>query len=79
MNEKRQSVFKSKMVDYKRFSVVLLFVSAVLSMGAVVPFQGRTGFDELLLSAAGIVFMIGAGLFYLKADRMKQQFENEQM
>ncbi|HEU5140326.1 MAG TPA: YrhC family protein [Bacillales bacterium] len=79
MNEKQQIELKSKMTDYRRFSAILLFVSATLSMGAVVPFQGRTGFDEVLLSIAGIAFMIGSGLFYRKVGRMKQQYENEQM
>ncbi|HEX7063776.1 MAG TPA: YrhC family protein [Bacillales bacterium] len=78
MNEKKQMELKSKMNDYKHFSAVLLFLSASLSMGAVVPFQARTGFDEVLLSVAGIAFMIGSGLFYRKMGRIKQQFEKEQ-
>lgn len=79
MNEKEQDKLKCKISDYKNFSIVLLFISAALSMGAVVPFQGRTGFDEMLLSVAGIAFMIGSGYFYLKASQIKQQFENEQI
>lgn len=78
MNEKVQDL-KHKMTDYMNFSRVLLFVSACLSMGAIVPLQGRSGFDQILLSVAGVVFLVAAGFFYRQFGRIKQLVKQEQM
>lgn len=75
MSKRKRIEVKSKMADYKMFSIVLLFVSSCFSMGAVVPFQGRTFFDEVMLSLTGAALLIVAGMFYFKSDRLKQQVE----
>lgn len=75
MSKQKRIETKSKMSDYKTFSIVLLLISSCFSMGAVIPFQGRTFFDDVLLSLTGAALLIVAGFFYLKSGQLKQQIE----
>lgn len=78
MNEKMLTDLRHKMTDYGLFSKVLLVVSACLSMGAIVPLQGRTELDQIILSVAGAALLIASGFFYREVGRIKQRVENEQ-
>lgn len=79
MDEKEITALKHKMADYKNFSMVLLFMSAFLSVGSVIPFSGKTSLDQIALSLAGLAFILASIFFYRKLAKLKEQIDNEEM
>lgn len=77
MDEKQLTELKHKLVDYKNYSMVLLVMSAFLSVGSVIPFNGRTNLDQIVLSLAGLAFILASIFFYRKLAKIKEQIENE--
>ncbi|HEU5140327.1 MAG TPA: YrhC family protein [Bacillales bacterium] len=79
MGEKKFKEVQHKITDYKNFSLVLLVLSIYLAMGSLIPFEGRTGQDQLVLSSAAVVALLSSIFFHRKVLKLKDQQENEDM
>ncbi|HEX6922290.1 MAG TPA: YrhC family protein [Bacillales bacterium] len=79
MGEKKFKDLQHKITDYKNFSLVLLVLSIYLAMGSLIPFEGRTGQDQLLLSSGAVVALLSSIFFHRKVMKIKGQLENEEM
>ncbi len=56
---------KIKIADYKRFSFMLLSLSAFLYIGSIIPFEGKEGMDQIVLLAVSYC-SIGIALFFYR-------------
>lgn len=79
MGEKKFKDLQHKCTDYKNFSLVLLVLSIYLAMGSLIPFEGRTGQDQLLLSSAAVVTLLVSIFFHRMVLKIKGRLENEEM
>lgn len=79
MDEKKMRDLRLKMKDYKNYSMVLLMMSAFLSIGSVIPSVGTTDRNQIILSMAGVVFIAASVFFYKKVAKLKDQLQNEEL
>ncbi len=68
---------KDKIADFKRFSFVLLSLSAFLYIGSIVPFDGKETADQLVLLSTSYVSIAIALFFYRKISLWKKQLKEE--
>nr|WP_239541465.1 YrhC family protein [Pullulanibacillus pueri] len=68
---------KTKIIDYKRFSFIFLYLAAFLYMGSLIPFEGKTLIkSEILMGASVLLIVISIGFFILMrraSDRYHQE------
>ncbi|EIJ78961.1 hypothetical protein PB1_15424 [Bacillus methanolicus PB1] len=64
MNQNAKKLYE-KMVDYKRFAVVLLAVGAFFYLGAVIPSATKVMADLYIKMAATTGFLAGSVLFFI--------------
>lgn len=75
MGEKKLTTLKHKVIDYKNYSMVLLFMSAFLSLGSITPFDGKTVLEQVVLMWTGVVFIMTSVFFFLRARKLREQME----
>lgn len=75
MKEQHIQAIKHKIIDYKRFSFIFLFISAFLNIGSALPFEGKTIEKTDILLVASFVFLVIALIFYWGLRRAKRQYE----
>ncbi|WLD92177.1 YrhC family protein [Alkalihalobacillus sp. AL-G] len=68
---------KIKIADYKRFSFVLLGLSAFLYLGSIIPFEGKQGIDQIILLAISYS-AIGVALFFYRKITIWKKVIKEQ-
>lgn len=78
MSEKRFKALQEKMTDFSRFSIMLVCLSAFVSIGTVIPFAGKTGRDQLTLGLLSLILIGFALFFYKQVAKIKKQLEREQ-
>lgn len=76
MNEKKQTTLKQKAVDYKNFSMVLLSLSAFLTIGSITPFQDKTVLEQVVLMWTGVTLIIMSVVFFLRKRKIQEQIED---
>ncbi|MCF6138026.1 YrhC family protein [Pseudalkalibacillus berkeleyi] len=69
---------KDKIADFKRFSFVLLSLSAFLYIGSIVPFEGKETADQLILLSASYTSIGVALVFYRKISVWKKKLNTNQ-
>ncbi|HET7657381.1 MAG TPA: YrhC family protein [Bacillales bacterium] len=76
MDEKNRAALKHKVVDYKNYSMVLLFMSAFLSIGSIIPFTGKTVVDQIVLMWTGVAFILMSVFFFKRMKKIRKQLED---
>jgi len=66
---------KNKIIDYKRFSFIFLFISAFLNIGSALPFDGKTEGKAEFLLMSSFAFLIISLLFYWRLRKAKRTYE----
>ncbi|HET7628377.1 MAG TPA: YrhC family protein [Bacillales bacterium] len=79
MEDQKISKVRNKMTDYTHFAFTLLFLSAFMELGSVLPFPGKTGRDQILLSLAAFAFILAGLWFHRKVLKLKHQIDKETM
>ncbi|WP_349407955.1 YrhC family protein [Pseudalkalibacillus sp. SCS-8] len=77
MSKEMVKNIQEKIADFKRFSLVLLSLSAFLYIGSIVPFDGKEATDQLVLLSASYTLIGVAILFYRKVAIWKKQLNEE--
>lgn len=76
MNDrKRRKSLQYKIIDYRRFSFLFLFLSAFLNAGTWIPFQGKTEAKMAILSIASFLLISLAALTYWRMEAAKKQIQ----
>jgi len=75
MKEHKLMMLKHKIIDYKRFSFIFLFISAFLNIGSALPFDGKTEGKAEFLLMTSFVFLITSLLFYWRLRKAKKRYE----
>ncbi len=68
---------KDKIADFKRFSFVLLSLSAFLYIGSIIPFEGKQTLHKLILLGTSYLSLGIALVFYRKISQWKKQLNEE--
>ncbi|RUQ32860.1 hypothetical protein ELQ35_00690 [Peribacillus cavernae] len=63
---------REKMVDFKRFAVILLCVSAFFYLGSVIPSAGKTMIGTYVNMGATIVFIMASIIFFILSSKYKK-------
>jgi hypothetical protein len=77
MSKERAKDLKEQVTDYSRFSLVLLCLSAFVTIGTVIPYEGKTGNDAVILGIVSWVLIVFALFFYQKMVKIKRALERE--
>lgn len=78
MDEKKLQDLKSKVIDYKRFSYILLSLCGFLSMGLVLPTITLDGKNFIIVIALIFSLLIGAIAFHRSAMNYERKIYNEE-
>jgi hypothetical protein len=77
MEDQERQKIKHKIIDYKRFSFIFLFMGAFLNIGAALPFDGKTTGRADALMLTSFVFLIISLLFYWGLTKAKKLYEEK--
>ncbi|MGM7702106.1 YrhC family protein [Pseudalkalibacillus sp. Hm43] len=78
MSKEMVKNLQEKIADFKRFSFVLLSLSAFLYIGSIVPFEGKETADQLMLLSASYTFLGVTILFYRRISVWKKKLNTDQ-
>jgi NhaP-type Na+/H+ or K+/H+ antiporter len=62
-----------KMVDFKRFAVVLLAVGVFFYLGVIIPFDQKSEMDVDIMMISSMSFLAVAILFFIQSKLCKQK------
>lgn len=62
-----------KMVDFKRFAVLLLAVGVFFYLGVIIPSDTKTGMDINIMVISSITFLVVAIIFFTKSKKYKSK------
>ncbi|HET6871879.1 MAG TPA: YrhC family protein [Sporolactobacillaceae bacterium] len=77
MEDKQLQNLKHKILDYKRFSFIFLFIGAFINIGSALPFAGKTTGKADTLMIASFIFIIISLLFYRSLYKAKKLYEEK--
>ncbi|MGV3488138.1 MAG: YrhC family protein [Tuberibacillus sp.] len=75
MNDHQLKHLKLKMVDFKRFSLIFLFISAFLNIGSALPFDGKTEGKAEIMILTSFLFLFISLFFYWRMRKAKKAYE----
>jgi hypothetical protein len=71
-------VLEDKVADYKRFAFILLALSVFLFIGLIVPNEGVSQNQNIILIGLSISSLVFAFLFHKKAMKCREQLFSEE-
>ncbi len=71
-------VLADKVADYKRFAFILLALSVFMFIGLIVPNEGVTQNQSIILVGLSIVTLISAFICHRQAMKFQEQLYNEE-
>ncbi|MCT8139577.1 YrhC family protein [Anaerobacillus sp. CMMVII] len=71
-------ILEDKIADYKRFAFILLALTIFLFLGLIVPNEGVSQNQQLVLIGLSISSLILAAVFHKKAMKYKEQLYSEE-
>jgi hypothetical protein len=70
-----------KMIDFKRFAVVLLAVGVFFYLGVIIPSDTKSEMDQNIMIIASASFMAGSLLFFIQSKQCRTkllEFEEDE-
>ncbi|RXI99967.1 hypothetical protein DS745_13935 [Anaerobacillus alkaliphilus] len=75
---KNTKVLSDKVTDYKRFAFILLALTVFMFIGLIVPNEGVTQNQTIILIVVSICSLASAFYFHRKAMKFQEQLYNEE-
>ncbi|OIJ22003.1 hypothetical protein BKP45_04820 [Anaerobacillus alkalidiazotrophicus] len=71
-------LLKDKVTDYKRFAFILLALTTFMFVGLLVPNEGATQIQHILLIGLSICAILCAMFFHRKAMKFQEQLYSDE-
>ncbi|WP_211274647.1 YrhC family protein [Anaerobacillus arseniciselenatis] len=72
------NILKGKVTDYKRFAFILLALSVFMFIGLIVPNEGVSQMQQMILIILSITSIVFAFIFHKMAMKFREQLFNEE-
>ncbi|GGE43147.1 hypothetical protein GCM10011391_22460 [Pullulanibacillus camelliae] len=77
MTDREKNALKLKVVDFRRFGFIFLFLGAFLFMGSVLPFENKTIIKADILVGASLLMLLISILFLWRMKRAAKQYDEQ--
>lgn len=69
-------MLEEKMIDFKRFAVVLLAVGSFFYLGVIIPSGGKVLTDLYIMMCSSMLFLAGSIYFFTLSKQIKTKLDD---